>query len=140
MNGTLNVKAITRTWDALQKIVPLAPIRADAEYDQMVELMDLLLNEIAGDETHSLMGLLDIVSGFVGTYDDKHHTLATAQLHEVLSFLMDQRQLKQTDLKHLVPQSNLSAILNGKRGISAELAGKLASFFNVSAAVFIPGF
>jgi HTH-type transcriptional regulator/antitoxin HigA len=36
-----------------------------------------------------------------------------------------------------VPQGNLSAILSGKRKISASLAGKLARYFNVSPAVFI---
>jgi HTH-type transcriptional regulator/antitoxin HigA len=35
--------------------------------------------------------------------------------------------------------SNLSAILAGKRKISASLAGKLGNFFKVSAAVLVPG-
>jgi len=41
-------------------------------------------------------------------------------------------------LAEVVPQSNLSAILAGKRKISATLAGKLAKFFNISPAVFVP--
>jgi HTH-type transcriptional regulator/antitoxin HigA len=49
------------------------------------------------------------------------------------------RGLKQGDLAEIVPQSNLSAILAGKRKISATLAGKLARFFNISPAVFVPG-
>ena len=51
--------------------------------------------------------------------------------------MLRQRGLKQSDLAEVVPQSNLSAILAGKRKISAALAGKLAKYLNVSAAVFI---
>ena len=36
---------------------------------------------------------------------------------------------------HQLPQSNLSAILAGKRKISAALAGKLGKFFGISPAI-----
>ena len=52
--------------------------------------------------------------------------------------LIEMRGLKQGDLAQIVPQSNLSAILAGKRKISATLARKLAKYFNVSPAVFVP--
>ena len=52
--------------------------------------------------------------------------------------LMNARGLNQDDLGAIVPQSNLSAILAGKRKISATLAGKLGKFFGVSPALFVP--
>jgi len=55
-----------------------------------------------------------------------------------LRFLIEARGLTQEDLSGLVPQSNLSAILAGKRKISATLAGKLGKFFGVSPALFVP--
>jgi HTH-type transcriptional regulator / antitoxin HigA len=54
-----------------------------------------------------------------------------------LRYLIEMRGLKQGDLAEIVPQSNLCAILAGKRKISATLAGKLAKYFNVSPAVFV---
>lgn len=51
---------------------------------------------------------------------------------------MEMKGLKQEDLGQLVPQSNLSAILSGKRKITAQLARKLAHFFDVNVALFIP--
>jgi HTH-type transcriptional regulator/antitoxin HigA len=51
---------------------------------------------------------------------------------------MEARGLKQEDLSAIVVQGNLSAILAGKRKISATLAGKLGKFFGISAAVFVP--
>jgi len=52
--------------------------------------------------------------------------------------LMNARGLNQDDLGAIVPQSNLSAILAGRRKISATLAGKLGKFFGVSPALFVP--
>ncbi|MBK6906620.1 MAG: helix-turn-helix domain-containing protein [Rhodocyclaceae bacterium] len=51
---------------------------------------------------------------------------------------METRGLKQSDLAEIIPQSNLSSILAGKRKISATLAGKLAKFFDINPAVFVP--
>ena len=53
-------------------------------------------------------------------------------------FLMEARGLKQEDLSAIVPQSNLSAILAGKRKISVTMAGKLGRFFGIGPAVFVP--
>jgi antitoxin component HigA of HigAB toxin-antitoxin module len=50
---------------------------------------------------------------------------------------MDQRGLKQSDLGDLIAQPNLSAILNGHRSISRDLAKALAQRFNVSVDVFL---
>ncbi|WP_201220263.1 helix-turn-helix domain-containing protein [Halochromatium roseum] len=45
--------------------------------------------------------------------------------------------MKQEDLADCAPQSRISDILRGRRGISKEIARKLAKRFNVSAAVFL---
>jgi HTH-type transcriptional regulator/antitoxin HigA len=48
------------------------------------------------------------------------------------------RGLRQDDLSSIVPQSNLSAILAGKRKISATLAEKFDKFFGVNPSIFVP--
>lgn len=57
---------------------------------------------------------------------------------DALRFLLESRGLKQEDLSAIAPQGNLSAILAGKRKISARVAGKLGSFFGIGPAVFVP--
>lgn len=52
---------------------------------------------------------------------------------------MEARRLKQEDLSAIVSQSNLSAVLAGKRNISATLAGKLDKCFGVSPALLFLG-
>jgi HTH-type transcriptional regulator/antitoxin HigA len=50
---------------------------------------------------------------------------------------MEARSFKQEDLSSVVAQGNLSAILAGKRSISARLARELGRFFGVNPALFI---
>lgn len=71
-------------------------------------------------------------------YDASHYAIEASEPREVLRYLIEIRGLKQGDLAAIVPQSNLSAILGGKRKISASLAGKLAKYFRVSPALFVP--
>jgi HTH-type transcriptional regulator/antitoxin HigA len=100
--------------------------------------MNYLLDAVGDKEKHALSGLLDLVGELVREYDTNHYTIEASEPREVLRYLIEMRGLKQGDLAGIVPQSNLSAILAGKRKISATLAGKLAKFFKVSPAVFVP--
>lgn len=133
-----DIKTLQKTWLAFDRVAHLRPIRNDAEYDRTVALMNSLVDIVGDQEEHALMGLLDLVSELVEDYDAKHFAIEASEPREVLRYLIETRGLKQGDLAEVVPQSNLSAILAGKRKISATLAGKLAKFFNISSAVFVP--
>lgn len=131
-------KALQKTWMAFDRVAHLRPIHNDEEYDRTVALMNNLLDIVGDDENHALSGLLDLVSELVEDYDAEHFAIEASEPKEVLRYLIEMRGLKQGDLAEVVPQGNLSAILAGKRKISATLAGKLAKFFNISPAVFVP--
>jgi HTH-type transcriptional regulator/antitoxin HigA len=119
-------------------MVHLRPIHCEADYARMVTLMNSLLDVVGDDEDHPLSGLLELAGELVSSYEQEHHAIEPASPKDVLRFLMDARGLKQEDLSAVVPQSNLSAILCGKRKISATMAGKLGKFFGISSAVFVP--
>jgi len=133
----VDVKILEKTWAAFDRVAHLRPIRNEAEYERTVALMNHLLDVVGDREDHALAGLLDLVSELVLDYDADHYAIEASEPREVLRYLIEQRALKQSDLAQIVPQGNLSAILAGKRKISATLAGKLAKYFNVSPAVFI---
>ena len=137
--AALDIKTLQKTWAAFDRIAHLRPIRTEEEYDRTVSLMNYLLDMVGNQEDHALSGLLDLVSELVADYDTNHFAIEASAPNEVLRYLIELRGLKQGDLAEIVPQSNLSAILSGKRKISATLAGKLAKFFNISPAVFVPG-
>ncbi len=133
-----NIRAIQSSWQAFDAMAHLRPIHDEESYDRMMALMNSLLDATGDDEDHPLSGLLDLVGDMVSKYEQEHHAIEPAEPKDALRFLMDTRGLKQEDLSAVVPQSNLSAILAGKRKISATLAGKLGKFFGISPAIFVP--
>lgn len=133
-----DIPAIQASWQAFDSMAHLRSIHSEADYDRMVALMNSLLDVVGDDEDHALSGLLDLVSDLVAAYEEEHYAIEPTEPREALRFLMEARNLKQEDLSAIVAQSNLSAILAGKRQISATLAGKLGKFFQVSPALFIP--
>jgi HTH-type transcriptional regulator/antitoxin HigA len=133
-----DIRAIQSSWTAFDSMVHLRPIHDEAGYDQMVALMNSLLDVVGEDEDHALSGLLALVGDVISRYEQEHHGIEAADPKDSLHFLMEARNLRQEDLASVVPQSNLSAILAGKRKISASLAGKFGKFFGVSPALFVP--
>ena len=134
----IDMSALQASWRAFDTMAHLRPIHNEADYDRMVGLMNALLDATGDDDDHPLSGLLELASDLISRYEQEHHAIEAASPKDALRFLMEARGLKQEDLSELVAQSNLSAILAGKRNISATMAGKLGKFFGISPAVFVP--
>ena len=134
----LDIRALQAAWQKFDTMAHLRPIDSEVEYDRMVAMMNSLLDVAGDDEDHPLSSLLELAGDLVSRYEQEHHAIEPASPRDALRFLMEARGLKQEDLRAVVPQSNLSAILAGKRKISATMAGKLGKFFGISPAVFVP--
>ena len=133
-----NMRAIQSSWSKLDSMVHLRPIYDEAGYEQMTSLMNSLLDVVGNNEDHALSGLLELVGDLVSKFERASYAIEAATPVDSLRFLIEARGLKQEALCSIVPQSNLSAILAGKRKISATLAGKLGKFFDISPAIFVP--
>ena len=134
----LDLASLQTAWQGLNKLVPLGAIASDRDYKRRVQIMDELLDRIGANESHRLMPLLDLVAKEVESYETKHHTLPEATPAAVLAYLMEEHNLKQTDLaEELGGQSIVSAILNGKRELNTRQIKALATRFKVSPAVFL---
>ncbi len=70
-------------------------------------------------------------------YEDRAHPLPKARPHKMLAYLLDERGLKASDLKTILPKSRVSEILRGKRSISKDQAKGLAEFFRVPVDLFL---
>ena len=135
---TEEFRDITSAWSTLQDRVGLGHIRSERQYKNMVAVADKLVDEIAGNERHPLSSLLEIVATLIEQYESESTPIENAEPRAVLSYLMEQHELKQTDLRAEVgSQGVVSEILNGKREINARQAKALAERFGVSAAVFL---
>ena len=104
----------------------------------MIDLLNDLVDEIGEQESHALMGLLDIVSLLVHDYEERQIVFPKPEPHTALRFFMVQHNLRQADLASVFgSQSNVRGVLNGTREISRPQARTLALRFHVSPAVFI---
>lgn len=128
---------ILRAWIPFKDAVGVTSVRSEQDYAQARATIEVLLDEIGDDENHPLMDVLDYLSDQVEAYEDERYSIPVSGPKEVLRFLMDQHGLKQEDLADCAPQGRISDILSGRRGVSKEIAKKLARRFNVSAAVFL---
>jgi HTH-type transcriptional regulator / antitoxin HigA len=113
------------------------PIQNDREFDRMVERLEAL-DFAKRTVTPEEKALAEILGMLIEAYDDAHHSLPQTEPHKMVQYLMEQRHLKQTDLVPVLgSRPQVSAIVNGKRGISKAQAKKLAEFFHVPAELFI---
>ena len=129
--------------DTIQHWKHISPIihepQTDDEYEQLASMLDRLLDIVGDDETHELMGLVDVISHMISMYDDAHEEqLSDGSGLDALKFLMEQHGLDQSDLKHEIgSQGVVSEILNGKRQLNITHIKKLAKRFHVTPATFI---
>ena len=136
---TLSVTKVQRAWQSLDAMLTIRPIANARDYACANAEIDALLEVAGEDESHPLSVLIELMAENISRYEKRTYPIACAAPHEVLQGLIEARGLTQSALHEVVQQSNLSAILAGKRGISATLAGKLAAFFDVNPGVFIAG-
>ena len=135
--GALDIDAVTSLYKALVRLVPLKAITSDADYRKAVAALEELLDAGGANEHHPLAGLVEALGEVIDSYEARVHRMPDATPRDALAFLMQEHELKQTDLAGIAGQGTISAILAGKRGISKRLAGRLAKRFGVSVAVFV---
>ena len=115
----------------------MSVIRNEAQYDQAVEQLNALIDEIGTDETHPLYELLDTLGTLVHAYEERHYPVPDCAGREMMGFLMEEHGLKQADLPEIGSQGIVSEVLSGKRELNVRQIRALAQRFHVSPAVFI---
>jgi HTH-type transcriptional regulator/antitoxin HigA len=83
--------------------------------------------------------LLDLLTNLIRDYEATAHLpRKRSKPHEALAFLLEQGELRQSDLAPVLgSKSRASEILNGKRSVGKAQAKKLAEFFRVSVDLFL---
>ena len=129
-------EAVRRAGPALRRT--LSPIESERDLDRRTKLLHALLDKIGDNEEHPLTFVLDALGRVIEEYEERVHPIEPSSPHEVLSFLIEQRGLKQKELSNIISQSNLSAVLRGKRGLTPLQIKKLSIRFSVPAELFLP--
>jgi HTH-type transcriptional regulator/antitoxin HigA len=135
----MNTARADKAYMALVREFPLVPLRERLDFEEAVKVMKRLAyrrSSLSSGEADYLTVLGDLIA----QYEKRLPRIAKEMTpQEALAFLMEANGLAQADLVECVGyKSNLSAFLNGHRGLSKRAACRLAEHFKVSPALFLP--
>ena len=112
-------------------------IKTEDENDRAILLVEKLLakgDKLSFEETT----LVELLGKLIADFEERFYQPRDASPQEVLTELMQARDMSQTDLIDILgSKSRVSEAINGKRAISKKQAKALAEFFKVSAELFI---
>lgn len=115
----------------------LTPPTTDADYQQLAESLDAVLDAGGADEAHPLAGLASAMGNLISNYETRHQPMPDAMnAAEALAGLMKQHGLRQSDLPEIGNQAKVSEVLSGKRTINLRQARALAKRFGIGIEVF----
>ena len=110
-------------------------IETEDENERLLAIVEKMMNRDLSLEEERLF---DLLVKLIEDFEARHYPMGDVAPHEILQFLMEQRDLRQRDVVHLFGSSGVaSEVINGKRAISKAQAKKLAEFFHVSVEVFV---
>lgn len=128
------VEAI-KYWD---HIAPIAHYpKNKKEFNFLVNQLDELLKIVGDDESHRLMGLVDVISNLIASYEEEHFKIPAKKGISALKFLLESHNLRQSDLSKIASQGVLSEIIRGKRALNLRQIKLLAKYFQVDVSTFI---
>jgi HTH-type transcriptional regulator / antitoxin HigA len=135
-----NKTALSTASDTYPQLVSqfrLVPIKDDNHLKGAHQMIDRLMQE---DLDASGEDYLDVLVDLVEAYEEQHFPIADASDVDVLRELMRSNDLSQNDLAKRVriAQSTISDVLNGNRKLTKGQVIKLAEFFHVAPAAFLP--
>lgn len=128
----------TETYGQLLATTLPAVITTDEEHAAALEhVAELAIKE--DKATAEEIRLLSLLATLAEDYERKRWRRKRQKFspHEMLAFLIQEHGLKQSDLAGIASQSNISAILAGKRPIGKLTALKLAERFHISPDLFL---
>ena len=128
------VKELQTHWNFVR---PLISIRNETEYDNAVQTLNTLIDEVGTDEDHPLYELLDILGTLIHAYEEKHHPIPDCSGIEMLKYLMEEHQCTPSDLPEVGSHDTVLEILNEKQELTTTQIRALANRFQVTPSVFI---
>jgi HTH-type transcriptional regulator/antitoxin HigA len=122
--------------ELLDEALPVV-IRNEQEHQRLLRAAAELMEKPEPAITEEEGRLLEMLSMLIEEYEDRVHPLPKAEPHRMLNYLLQEKQLKPSDLWEILPKSRVSEILSGKRGISKAQAKRLAEMLRVPVDLFL---
>ena len=134
----MSTAKVDKSYLDLVRSFPLVPVRNRSDLARAIEVMKKLASR-RSSLTSGESDYLAVLGDLIAQYETRLPQLANKMTpQEALKYLMEVNGLVQSDLVQFVGhKSNLSAFLNGHRGLSKRAACRLAEYFRVSPDLFI---
>ncbi|MDQ3511765.1 MAG: helix-turn-helix domain-containing protein [Pseudomonadota bacterium] len=133
----VRIEPIAQSWQAFKETTGLGHISDEGRYDQVMALMDCLLEDGAMEDAHPLNDLFMLAADLVHQYEQEKYPLPELSGLQMLRFLMEQHELRQSDLaEEIGSQGVVSEIISGKRELNKNHIAALSKQFSVSSAAF----
>jgi HTH-type transcriptional regulator / antitoxin HigA len=134
-SGRKPATAETRYTQLLTGFSPVV-IESIAEHRRALKAAAALMGK--ENRSSAETSLLKLLAVLIEDYEQQRYSMGDASPLDILKELMRARQMQAKDLWPVFGSKGItSEVLNGKRGISREMARKLGEIFHVSPAVFI---
>lgn len=133
----VNMQQIEKAWNAMMAATGVSGIRDERGYEHALSVVEEIFDRTRGREDHPLRGALAWLAPMIADYEARKHPVRTLKPAAFLGALMEQHDLRQSDLPEIGAQSVVSAVLGGKRQLNARQIAALARRFKVPADVFV---
>ncbi|MBL8290352.1 MAG: hypothetical protein JNN08_00875 [Bryobacterales bacterium] len=122
--------------ELLDVTLPVA-IRTEEDYHRMLGATATIMEKPEDEISEEEGRLLEMLSILIDEYENRVHPLPKAEPHKMLAYLLEEKDMKPSDLWTILPKSRVSEILSGKRSISKAQAKQLAGLFRVPVDLFL---
>jgi HTH-type transcriptional regulator/antitoxin HigA len=68
--STSELEKVTNAWPPLSRAVRVP--RTESDYNELVELLDRVTDQVGEDENHPLASLMDVLGVLIEKYEDEH--------------------------------------------------------------------
>ena len=124
-----------KVWPVVSKV--LSNFQTEEQYNKAVKWLDELIEEVSKHEDPLIESLIDTLGTLIKDYEDRNIPEPEPDAIGCLKFLMEEHNLKPSDLQEIGSQEVISEILCEKRQLNVRQIKAFSERFNVSPAVFI---
>ena len=129
------LEKIAKIWPGIQSVFSVP--HNQKEYNRLVHILDSVIDEVGENESHPLASLMETLGSLIESYEDQNIPEIEGRPGDTLKTLMEEHDLKQSDIPEIGSQGVISEILSGKRQFNVRQIKLPSNRFNVSPAVFM---
>lgn len=129
------IEELVKVWPTVRHIFKVP--HTEEEYNEMVQRLDELTDQVGNDESHPLASLMETLGSLVEAYETQNLSDMDGSPLQAIQELIALHGLKQSDLTDVGTQGVVSEVLTGKRKLNLRQIKALSKRFHVSPAVFV---